>query len=83
MNYQDMMRMPVAQRTDKQYMDWYLEVQEGKNAEELGKLRNLMEQDIVYFEASTRLKSRDSRTCKQAHLKSNSSFTIAGGPLQV
>ena len=50
MNYQDMMRMPVAQRTDKQYMDWYLEVQEGKNAEELGKLRNLMEQDIVSCE---------------------------------
>ena len=48
MNYQDMMRMPVVQRTDKQYMDWYLEVQEGKNAEELGKLKNLMEQDIVY-----------------------------------
>lgn len=48
MEYQDMTRMPVAQRTDKQYMDWYLEVQEGKNAEELGKLRNLMEQDIVY-----------------------------------
>ena len=48
MGYQDMMRMPVAQRTDKQYMDQYLEVQEGKNAEELGKLRNLMEQDIVY-----------------------------------
>lgn len=48
MNYQDMMRMPVAQRTDKQYMDWYLEVQEEKNAAELGKLKNLMEQDIVY-----------------------------------
>ena len=49
MNYQDMMRMPVAQRTDKQYMDWYFEVQEEKNAEELGKLKNLMEQDIVYL----------------------------------
>ena len=38
---------------------------------------------IRSIEASTRLKSRDSRTCKQVHLKSNSSFTIAGGPLQV
>jgi hypothetical protein len=36
-----------------------------------------------YIETSTRLKSRDSRTCKQAHLKSNSSLTVAGGPLQV
>ena len=38
---------------------------------------------VFAFETSTRLKSRDSRTCKQAHLKSNSSFTVAGEPLQV
>lgn len=40
-----------------------------------------MQSQII--ETSTRLKSRDSRTCKQAHLKSNSSFTVAGEPLQI
>ena len=34
------------------------------------------------FETSTRLKSRDSRTCKQA-LEEDSGFTVAGEPLQV
>jgi len=34
------------------------------------------------FETSTRLKSRDSRTCKQA-LEEDSGFTAAGEPLQV
>ena len=48
MGYQDIIRMPVVQRTDKQYMDWYLSVQERKDTRELEKLRTLMEQDIVY-----------------------------------
>ena len=34
------------------------------------------------LETSTRLKSRDSRTCKQA-LEEDSGFTVAGEPLQV
>lgn len=35
-----------------------------------------------FFETSTRLKSRDSRTCKQT-LEEDSGFTAAGEPLQV
>ena len=37
---------------------------------------------ITIFEISTRLKSRDSRTCKQA-LEEDSGFTAAGEPLQI
>lgn len=36
----------------------------------------------VMIETSTRLKSRDSRTCKQA-LEEDSGFTATGEPLQV
>ena len=37
---------------------------------------------LFLLETSTRLKSRDSRTCKQA-LEEDSGFTAAGEPLQV
>lgn len=37
---------------------------------------------VAALETSTRLKSRDSRTCKQA-LEEDSGFTAAGEPLQV